>query len=338
MKYVKYLAVGLLLIGGFVAFYLYSLVFGPSELETKELFVPSNSSYEQLVDLLEDHDLINQSALFFALAEKMNLPNNVHGGRYVIEEGTSNYDLIVKLRGGLQTPVKLVINNVNFKTDLAAKISSQIELDSTAVMSIIDDKNAIEELGYTEDNILCLFIPNTYEVYWNISLEALLDKFAGFHEAFWSAKRLEQAKALGLTPNQVFILASIVEKEYKFPEERSRIAGVYINRLNKGMKLQADPTVKFALGDLSIKRVLTVHTEYNHPFNTYYYTDLPPGPICLPETSTIDAVLNAEEHQYIYFCAKDDLSGYHSFSTNYNDHLQAARLYQAALNKLKIYE
>lgn len=338
MKYVKYLAIGLLLLGAFVSFYLYSLVFGASVLETKELFVPSGSTYADLVDSLEENDLINQAALFFVLAEKMNLPNNVHGGRYIIEEGTSNYELIVKLRGGLQTPVNMVINNVNFKSDLAAKIASQIELDSAAVMSIIANKSSIENLGYTEDDILCLFVPNTYEVYWNISLESLLDKFEGFHDAFWSDTRKEQAAALGLSPNEVFILASIVEKEYKYADERSRIAGVYVNRLQKGMKLQADPTVKFALGDLSIKRVLTVHTEYDHPYNTYYYADLPPGPICLPETSTIDAVLNAEEHNYIYFCAKEDLSGYHTFSTNYNDHLKAARLYQSALNKLNIYE
>ena len=338
MKYLKYLILVFILIGGFLAFRMYTFIFGPSVQENTELFISSGSTYEELIQILADKHLIKQPTIFLALAEKMNLPNHVHGGRYIIEQGTSIYDLIVQLRGGMQTPVKMVINNVNFKTDLAAKIASQLELDSIAVMSVLGNTSSLDHLGFTEDEFLCLFIPNTYEMYWNISLDALLEKFVGFYENFWSASRKEQAIALGLTPNEVFILASIVEKEYKYADERSRIAGVYLNRLEKGMKLQADPTVKFALGDLSIKRVLTVHTEYDHPYNTYYYEDLPPGPICLPETSTIDAVLHAEKHNYLYFCAKKDLSGYHTFSTNYNDHLKAARLYQAALNKLHIYE
>lgn len=338
MKYLKYLILVFILVGGFFAFRMYNFIFGPSVKENTELFVSSGSTYEELIQILLDKHLIKQATIFLALAEKMNLPNHVHSGRYIIEQGTSFYGLIVQLRGGMQTPVKLVVNNVNFKKDLAAKIASHLELDSTAVMSVLENTGNLEHLGFTEDEFLCLFIPNTYEMYWNISLDALLEKFVGFYEEFWSASRKEQAKELGLTPNEVFILASIVEKEYKYADERSRIAGVYLNRLEKGMKLQADPTVKFALGDLSIKRVLTIHTEYDHPYNTYYYAELPPGPICLPETSTIDAVLHAEKHNYLYFCAKEDLSGYHTFSTNYNDHLKAARLYQAALNKLHIYE
>jgi len=338
MKYLKYLILVFVLVCGFVAFRMYAFIFGPSVKENTELFIFNDSTYEELIQILADKQLINRTTIFLALAEKMNLPNHVHGGRYIIEQGTSTYDLIVQLRGGMQTPVKMLINNVNFKTDLAANIASQLALDSAAVMSVLGDTSTTEQLGFTEDEILCLFIPNTYELYWNIGLDGLLEKFVGFYDEFWSTSRKEQANALGLTPKEVFILASIVEKEYKYADERSRIAGVYLNRLEKGMKLQADPTVKFALGDLSIKRVLTVHTEYDHPYNTYYYADLPPGPICLPETSTIDAVLHAEKHSYLYFCAKEDLSGYHTFSTNYNDHLKAARLYQAALNKLHIYE
>lgn len=338
MKNLKYIAIAIILLGSLAAFYAYSFFFGTSIYEETELYVPSNTNYDGLISLLEQKNMISNETAFYMLAEKMNLKNNVYAGRYVFEEGSSNYDVISKLRGGMQTPVKLVLNNVNFKEDLAAKISSQIEVDSLSIWNVLNDEEQMKALGYNEDNIMCLFIPNTYEVYWNMSLESLLTKFTDFHDSFWNEERLAKAKELGISPDQAFVVASIVEKEYKFGDERKRIAGVYLNRIDLGMKLQADPTVKFALGDLSIKRVLNVHTEYDHPYNTYYYAGLPPGPICLPETSTIDAVLNAEDHNFLYFCANADLSGYHSFTTNYNDHLKAARLYQAALNKLNIYE
>lgn len=338
LKWLKYVFITVVLLGAFMSYYAYSLLFGPVAFEEKTLFIKRNTSYEELVITLNETDLIQNDKAFNLLASKMNLKNNIHSGKYVIPEGASLYDLLAILRGGLQTPVKLIINNVNFKGDLAARISQQIELDSARIYTFLTDESQLEALGYTKDNIMCLFIPNTYEVYWNISLEAFLEKIKTEHANFWNESRLAKAKALGLDEQKAFILASIVEKEYKFGEERSRIAGVYINRLNLGMKLQADPTVKFALGDLTLKRILTVHTEYDNPYNTYFNTGLPPGPICLPETSTIDAVLNAEEHEYLYFCAKEDLSGYHVFNTTYAAHLQTARLYQAALNKLKIYE
>ena len=337
-KWLKYLVIAVVLSGAFVVYYAYSLLFGTAAFKEKTIYIKSESSYEALLENLENEDLIQNEKVFLMLAEKMNLKNNIRSGKYVIPEGTSMFDLISMLRGGHQTPVKLIINNVNFKSDLAARISSQIELDSTSVYAFLNDEEQLKALGYNKDNILCLFIPNTYEVYWNISQEAFLKKIVSEHATFWNDSRLAKAKTLGLDANKVFILASIVEKEYKYGEERARIAGVYLNRLNIGMKLQADPTVKFALGDLSLKRILTVHTEYDNPYNTYFYLGLPPGPICLPETSTIDAVLNAEQHDYLYFCAKEDLSGYHVFNTTYSAHLQTARLYQAALNKLRIYE
>ncbi len=337
-KAIKYGFILVVVAGLFLAYYCYTLLFGAVVLKQTTLFVYPETSYESLIADLKEQDLIQNEALFSALANKMNLPNNIHTGKYVFDVNSSTYDIITKLRGGLQTPVKLVINNVNFKEDLAGKIAGQIALDSTQIFNFLQDEEAIKKLGYDKDDILTLFIPNTYEVYWNISFEAFLEKLEKEHEIFWNDSRRSKAEALGLTPKKVFIIASIVEKEYKHPEERSKIAGVYINRIGKGMKLQADPTVKYALGDLTIKRVLTVHTEYDHPYNTYYNTGLPPGPICLPETSTIDAVLNAEKHNYLYFCAKEDFSGYHTFNTSYSAHINSAKLYQAALNKLRIYE
>lgn len=338
MKAFKYGSIFLLIAGLFAAYYCYTLLFGSIILKETTLYVYPETTYTELLNSLEDKELIQHNTLFQTLAERMNLPNNIHAGKYVFETGASTYDVIAKIRGGLQTPVKLVINNVNFKEDLAGKISNQMAIDSSALVDFLGDEEKLKALGYNKDDILCLFIPNTYEVYWNMNFEAFIEKLEKEHDAFWTESRLDKATALGLTPKKAFILASIVEKEYKHPEERIRIAGVYLNRINLGMKLQADPTVKFALGDLSLKRVLTVHTEYDHPYNTYYNLGLPPGPICLPETSTIDAVLNAEDHDYIYFCAKEDFSGYHVFNTTYNAHLQSAKLYQAALNKLKIYE
>lgn len=338
MKKLKYVLIALLIVGAFLTFYAYSIVFSPSVYKETELYLSSETTYISLLEEMRQKDLIANETVFSLLAEKMNLKNNIHGGFYRIEEKSSMYDLIVQLRGGMQTPVNLLVNQVTFKEDLAAKISSQVEVDSLSVYDFLHDEEQLKALGYNLDNVLCLFIPNTYEVYWNASLESLITKFTEAHASFWNTERKAKAANLGLTPNEAFILASIVEKEYKHESERQRIAGVYMNRLALGMKLQADPTVKFALGDLSLKRVLTVHTEYNHLYNTYYYKGLPPGPICSPETSTIDDVINAEEHDYLYFCAKADLSGYHTFTKNYNDHLKAARLYQAALNKLRIYE
>ena len=338
IKKMKYLLIGLFLLGCLILFFVYSFCFGASECKQTDFYLPTGSTYESLLNTLKKEELINNERFFLVLAEKMNLKNNVYPGYYLIEEGTSNYELIAILRGGMQTPVKLVINNINFKQDLAAIIASQIEQDSLSIYTFLFDEERIAEMGYDMDNISCLFLPNTYEVYWNLSLESLMAKFTQAHQSFWNESRLQQAATIGLSGNEVFILASIVEKEYKYASERRRIAGVYVNRLKLGMKLQADPTVKFALGDLSIKRILTSHTALNHPYNTYYHADLPPGPICLPETSTIKDVLEAEEHNFLYFCAKADLLGYHTFTKSYNDHLKAARLYQAALNKLRIYE
>jgi len=338
MKMLKYLLGVIFLVGVTVAYFSYQTIFGSYVENDFSLTITTNSSYEDVFKQLKDKGIVKNDFLFNSLANKMNYPHKIYAGKYDFEQGISLYDLIVKLRGAHQTPVKLIINNVNFKQDLAAKIASQIEIDSASFYNYITNDSIINSLSYQADNILCLFIPNTYEVYWNISLPELMKKFQKEKEKFWNISRNEKATELGLTTDEVFILASIVEKEYKYADERKRIAGVYLNRLDRGMKLQADPTVKYAVGNLALKRVLTIHTELDNSYNTYYYAGLPPGPICLPETSTIDAVLNAEKHRYLYFCAKADLSGYHTFNSSYTAHLNAARAYQKALNKLKIYE
>lgn len=337
-KFFKYLFIIGIILGALLAFVGYYLIFGSYVKQETIVFIPSTTDEDRFFSILKENNLIQQDALFYPIAHKMNLKNHIHPGKYVFEAGSSLYQVIKKLRGGLQTPVPLIINNVNFKSDLAKRISQQIELDSTQIFKFLSNEATLKKWNYTSDNVMCLFVPNTYEVYWNIGFESFIEKLQKEESNFWSETRLSQAANLGLSKEEVFILASIVEKEHKFAVEKGKIARVYLNRLALNMKLQADPTVKFALGDLSIKRILTVHTEYKHPYNTYYNYGLPPGPICLPETSTIDAVLNAVNHDYLYFCAKEDLSGYHVFNTNYEDHLKTARLYQAALNKLNIYE
>lgn len=326
------------LIGVGFGLFAYQKVMGTYVEEETILYVPSDIDFQGLQQLLKDNNLVKHPLFYDFLLKKMNVANNVYGGRYVLPKGMSMYNLFKKLRGGMQDPVDLVINNINFKSDLAAKVGEQLEIDSAEFYQFLHSQSTLIKLDCSEDELMTFFIVNTYEVYWNISKEGLLDRMINEHYAFWTSKRVGQAVDLELTPTQVYVIASIVEKEYKHPEEQQRIAGVYINRINKNMKLQADPTVKFALGDLSIKRISKLQTEYDHPYNTYFNYGLPPGPIAMPETSTIDAVLNAEQHDYIYFCAREDLSGYHVFNTTYSAHLKAAKKYQAVLNKLSIYE
>lgn len=339
MKKIVAIAVLLVIaIGAFIGFRTYNSIFKSVVEETVSLKIYQNTSLDSLTNSLDNLGVLQNKTAYNLLAGKMNLANNIHTGYYSFEKGTSLYQLIKKIRGGLQTPIKLTFNNMVYKEDLAASISKQLLIDSSTMISFLNNEKAIDSLGFTKETALCLFIPNTYEMYWNASFDKFITRMKKEHDAFWNDTRKKQATDLSLTTNEVYILASIVEKEYKHPEERKRIAGVYINRLGVNMKLQADPTVKYAVGDLGLKRVLFVHTEVDNPYNTYYYAGLPPGPICLPETSTIDAVLQAEKHKYIYFCASPELDGYHVFNETHAEHAKTAKLYQEALNKLKIYE
>jgi len=326
-----------LLILSFLAFSIYNKVSTSVVEQDTIIFIKRNYNYDSLYTNLKEKGFINDEKIFTFLANKMNLVNKVRPGKFLLNEGTNTIDLIKKLRSGKQEEIKFVLNNINFKKDLAGKISSQLDIDSLGFLNFLNNEKILKELGYNKDNIMCQFIPNTYNFYWATKKETFFRRMEKEKDIFWNNSRTEKAKALGLSPDEVFILASIVEKEYKFGDERKRIAGVYLNRINKKMPLQADPTCKFAWGDLSLKRVLNIHTQNPHPYNTYYINGLPPGPICLPETSTIDAVLNAEKHSYIYFCAHYNLDGRHEFNKTLTAHNAAARKYQKALNKLKIY-
>ena len=210
-------------------------------------------------------------------------------------------------------------------------------MDSISILSYITNQDFLNKLSLDSYNVSCLFIPNTYEFYWNTSAEDFAERMALEYEKFWNQERTKKAKEIGLTYIEVSILASIVEKEQNIKiDERSDIAGLYLNRINKNMKLESDPTLIFAIGDFSINRVLNKDKKVDSPFNTYKYKGLPPGPICIPSINAIDAVLNASDHDYIFMCAKEDFSGYHNFATNYRDHLKNARRYQKELNKRRI--
>lgn len=324
-----------------LSFYFYQAFFSPNTLLEKEesymLKIPSNATFKMVSDSLYKDEVVHDIITFSFAAKIMGYQDKVTPGLYEIKPKTSNLNLVRQLRSGSQTPIKVTFNNVRTKEDLAEKITNNLEMQEEAFLDLLTDSVNIRKFGFDEETIMAMFIPNTYEFWWNASPENLFDRMHQEYKKFWTEERNEKAKALGLDPLEVSTLASIVQAETQKSDERPKVAGVYLNRLDIGMPLQADPTLVFATGDFSIKRVLNVHKEIDSPYNTYKYTGLPPGPINLPEITALDAVLNYEEHNYLYFCAKADFSGYHSFATNINDHLNNAREYQRALNMAKIY-
>lgn len=241
------------------------------------------------------------------------------------------------LRAGTQDPVKFTFNNLHTLNQLAGKLGEKLEADSAAFASHFNDQDIWAAYDMSYHTFRCLFIPDTYFLYWDISPIEFTAKMAANYNSFWNAERREKANQAGLTPTEVVTLASIVEQETKRNVEKPRIAGVYLNRLQRGMHLQADPTLLYAMNDYSIRRVLEKHKHIESDYNTYLKPGLPPGPICLPEKSSIQASLNAESHDYLYFCAKPDMSGLHNFAKSYRQHINFAKKYQNALNNRRIY-
>jgi UPF0755 protein len=322
-----------------VVFRAYQKVYTPNvTVEGKDpyLYIPTGAGFDEVVATLHEKQFILNKDSFTWLAEKMNYQKNVKPGRYLLTEKMSNRDLIRLLRSGKQTPVQVTFNNIRDKEKLAGIVSRQLEADSADIVKYLSDELFLSTLGANRYTALVLFIPNTYEFFWNTNARQFIERMKKEHDRFWSKERQAKAELLGLDRAQVSTLASIVQEESVKRDERSRIAGVYLNRLRVGMRLQADPTVKFAVGDPTIKRVLKKHLEANSPYNTYLNAGLPPGPICLPEIQSIDAVLNTEKHDYYYFCAKDDFSGYHNFARTLEQHNRNAQLYRQALNRNRI--
>lgn len=295
------------------------------------LYIPTGSNLDDVVAIIKAQQILNNTESFKWVASKMNF-KNIKPGKYKITKGLSNIELVRLLRSGKQEPIKLTFQNIRLKTDFAGYIGKNFEIDSLAFLNMLDSIDLVRQYGFDEETIFCMFIPNTYEMYWNTSKEKFFERMQKEYVKFWHTERLAQAKAIGLSPVQVSILASIVDQEALLNREMVRIAGVYMNRLNRGIKLEADPTVIFANGDFTVKRVLYKLLQKDSPYNTYKYIGLPPGPICMPSVAAIDAVLHFEKHNYIYFCAKEDFSGLHNFASNVTEHQMNARKFQQALN------
>lgn len=330
----------LLIISLITAYSLYRIIFSPNVWtegdQQVSVYIPTGADFNKVQDLLYSKGAIIHRRSFEWLASWKKYPDNIKPGRYILKNGMSNDVLLNMLRSGAQSPVRLMFNNVRTKSQLAGKIASQIEADSASIIKLLDDSVYMSQFGLPPQQALILFIPNTYEFWWNTDADQFIHRMYSEYQNFWNAERKDKAEKMNLSIPEVVTLASIIEKETSKNDEKRRIAGVYMNRLKKRWKLQADPTLIYAAGDFGIKRVLNVHKEIDSPYNTYKYYGLPPGPICIPSISSIDAVLNYEKDDYMYFCANPDMSGYHIFSKTLAQHNRNARAYQHALNQMKI--
>ena len=326
-----------------VGFFIYQAIFSPNVWvpdEKGELYIhikPADS-FDDVKLILYTNGLIIHRANFEWWAKQKKFDQSIKAGRYLIKNGLSNDDLINKLRSGEQEPVRLIFNNVRLKKDLAQKISTLIYTDSSELLTLLNDSLTASKYGFTSETFPCMFIPNTYFVNWNTPAHKFIERMDYEYRQFWNTTRKNKAEEKGLTPIEVSILASIIEKETQQNVEKAKIAGVYLNRLESGWRLQADPTLIYALGDFTIKRVLNEYLKLDSKYNTYRYRGLPPGPICFPSISSIEAVLNAEDHNYFYFCAKPDYSGLHNFAKNNIAHNINAQEYREFLNKERIFK
>ncbi|MFO7723188.1 MAG: endolytic transglycosylase MltG [Bacteroidales bacterium] len=297
------------------------------------LYVTHYSTMDDVVQTLSQDGMLKRESTFRLVAKISKSEEKLKPGRYLIEPGLSNYKLLQKLRNGLQEPVKFTFNNINFIEDFCGKAGAVFHFDSLQMLEAMRDKQLLDSLGIKPEMLLGQLLPNTYEVYWTISPEGLLIRLLNESDRFWNEERKAQLESRGLTKDDVLILASIIQKETNHVSEMSRMAGVYINRLKLGMKLQADPTVKYAVGDLSIRRVLFRHLEHPSPWNTYYTEGLPPGVICAPNPATIDQILNYEEHDYLFFVANPGYNSTHTFAETHRQHEQNRARYLAWLRQ-----
>ena len=333
---------GLLVLGG-ISIYIYSIIFTPNtffESETKSVYISTGSTLQEVVDQL--HPILKDTDDFITVAQKKGYGTNVKPGHFILKKDMNNNEIVNTLRSR-NVPIKLSFNNQHRLENLAGRVAEQIEADSLEVLSAMVSKPFLDSLGIEALESMKFYIPNTYEFYWNTSGEEFRDRMVNYYDEFWNENRLQKAEKLNLTPLEAMSLAAIVQKETAKVEERPKVAGVYLNRLRRGMKLQADPTVIFAIQNQNqdfetpIKRVLYKDLELDSPYNTYKYTGVPPGLIAMPDVSSINAVLNAESHDYLYFAADTENAGYHKFAKTLAQHNRNARAYQNWVNKQKIY-
>ena len=319
--------------------YTYQMLYSPNFLinaEDKFIIIEENTDFNELIKKLEDDTLINDILSFSFLSKLMEYQENIKIGAYKVKMNMSNYEMITMLRSGNQTPIKLTFTYARKIEDLAEKITKKLKMSKDDLLNYLNE-NINNYSGFKKTDIISIFLPDTYEVYWNISPKKLTNKMYSEYKKFWNEERLSKLDKINLNQKEAIVLASIVASESRMLDEADRIAGLYINRLNRNMRLQADPTLIFAANDFTIRRVLNKHKKIKSPYNTYIHRGLPPGPIRLASKKYIDAVLNYEKHNYIYMCAKEDFSGYHAFATNLSDHNKNAKKFQIALNMRKIY-
>lgn len=328
----------LAIVGGGLAYLFYDKIFNPNVVENLQdplIYIPTGSTYKDVKDILTEKNCLINEKSFHWVAQKMKYDQvDIKSGRYKLQPGWSNRQLINHLRLGKQDPVKLVVNNVRTLPELFDLLAGYLEATPDQLSDYYTNPDFLDSTEYTHHTLLTHFIPNTYEVYWNTSPENLFNKLYKEKEIFWSNKdRMEKLKSKNLSMEEAYTLASIVEKESNNNQEKPTIAGVYLNRIERGIRLGADPTVVFAVGDFTIKRVLNKHLAYPSPYNTYIHAGLPPGPICMPSISSLDAVINAEDHDYIFFCAMPGDNRSHAFAETLEEHNRNARKFHRWLDE-----
>jgi len=300
------------------------------------VYIDEKKNYNDLLLQLQFKAHIKSIRIFKQLASSIRCVENIKTGEYELTPKTTYLQALRIFRGGRQKPVKLIFNNIRTKKEFALRVGNQLMLDSEILLSYLNNPNIVEAFDFDTATIIAMFIPDTYEIYWDISIDKFLRRMKNEYDRFWTTERLAKAQSISLTSIEVSVLASIVEEETNLKSEYPIIAGLYLNRLKKGMLLQADPTVKFAVRDFTLKRIFFKHLKTNSPYNTYKNHGLPPGPIRIPSISAIDGVLNYQNHAYLYMCAKEDLLGGHNFATTLNEHSRNVRKYRAKLNKLNL--
>lgn len=321
-------------LGAVVAVFLLACFKGNAVRGEYELYVGSRSGYAAVEDSLMPH--LKYRAAFRLYARRLDLEHTFKPGHYVLRPGMNVVEVARMLKLGLQTPVRISVNNVRTSAQLARKLARQIDADSASMMRALTSKELAAEVGFDSLTLFSMFIPDTYEVWWTITPEDFVRRMKREYDRFWTGERDARRARSGLSRLGVMTLASIVYEETRKTDEMPRIAGVYVNRLRRGIPLQADPTIKYAMQDFGLRRILYRHLKYPSPYNTYINKGLPPSPICMPGKNAIDAVLNFEEHDYLYFCARPTFDGYHNFACTLREHNANARAYSAELNRRKI--
>jgi UPF0755 protein len=315
----------------------YLRLFGPNVNSKQEyLYIHTGATFNDVYNTIREEQMVNDSTTFLWAAHNMHYINNVKAGKYRLHDGMSNRKLINMLKSGTQEPVSIAIKNIRLKEDFAGFMAKKLEADSLSLIRLLDSAGYVEQFGFTTEDVYTMVLPNTYQFKWNGPARKVFSKLYTEYQKFWTPERKLKAADIKLNPVKVTILASIVDAEALHDSEMPTIAGLYLNRLKKGMKLEADPTVIFAEHDFTIHRVLRQQLAINSPYNTYMYTGLPPGPIMMPSLNAINAVLDYQHHDYLYMCAKPDFSGYTNFASTVAQHQINAHAFQEALNKRHI--